>query len=118
MSERDHGAVGPLVFAFMLAGVAGASLLVQLIGTSDAALGAIVSLGTAIGLDATTLFVLLHALGFAPLGWFGLRRVHAGRTTCSIDRAASFERQAIRTTSAVCNRRAQSPPRNSVLNSR
>jgi len=42
-------AVGPLVFAFMLAGVTGALLLVQLIGTSDASLRATASLGTAIG---------------------------------------------------------------------
>ena len=71
-------AVGPLVFAFMLAGVTGALLLVQLIGTSDASLRATASLGTAIGLDATGMIFLLSVIGFvllAALGWVGLQRL-------------------------------------------
>lgn len=77
--NRRVRAVGPLVLAFMLAGVMGAFLFINLAGSSDGILYSIVSVGDAIGLGAITLFVLMHVIGFAAfavlgrwlLGWIG-----------------------------------------------
>lgn len=68
---RRIRAVGPLVLAFMVAGVTGALLTVALAGSNDALLRAIVNVGGAFGLGATALFALLHLLGFALFGLFG-----------------------------------------------
>ena len=68
---RRIRAVGPLVLAFMIAGVTGASLLVTLAGSNDTLLRAIVEAGGAFGLGAIALFILLHLLGFALFGLLG-----------------------------------------------
>lgn len=76
--RRSVRAVGPLVLAFMVAGVAGAFLSVTVAGSNDALLYAIVSAGSAVGLGAMPLFVLLHVLGFGVLGvvgWWLLGRI-------------------------------------------
>jgi hypothetical protein len=69
-------AVGPLVLAFMLAGVTGAIVLVQIMGGDDALLRTYASLGSRLGMGATSLFLLLHLAGFiafAIAGWFLLQ---------------------------------------------
>jgi len=68
---RRIRAVGPLVLAFMVAGVTGALLTVTIAGSNDALLRFIVNAGGAFGLGATALFALLHLLGFALFGLFG-----------------------------------------------
>ncbi|MEA2093643.1 MAG: hypothetical protein U9P11_03660, partial [Pseudomonadota bacterium] len=68
---RRIRAVGPLVLAFMVAGVTGALLVVTLAGSNDALLRTIVEVGGAFGLGATALFVLLHLLGFVLSGLLG-----------------------------------------------
>jgi hypothetical protein len=68
---RRIRAVGPLVLAFMIAGVTGALLLVTIAGSSDTLLRAIVEAGGAFGLGAVGLFILLHLLGFALFGLLG-----------------------------------------------
>ncbi|NND91286.1 MAG: hypothetical protein HKN42_10515 [Granulosicoccus sp.] len=71
-------AVGPLVLAFMLCGVAGAVLLVQVTGGSDAMLGLIIRATMPMGLGATSVFILMHLAGFvllAIVGWRLLRRL-------------------------------------------
>src|SRR5262249_19437437 len=73
---RRVRAVGPLVLAFVTAGVAGAILCVQLAGMNEAVLRPIAGVGLDAGLDATGVFVALHVIGFAVfavLGWFILR---------------------------------------------
>ena len=75
---RRVRAVGPLVLAFVTAGVAGAMLGVQLAGMNEAVLRPIATLGFDAGLDATGVFVAMHVVGFvafAVLGWFVLRRL-------------------------------------------
>jgi hypothetical protein len=75
---RRVRAVGPLVLAFVSAGVAGALLTVQLAGMNEAVLRRIAGAGFAAGLDATGVFVGLHVVGFAcfaVLGWLVLRRL-------------------------------------------
>lgn len=77
-ARRSVRAVGPLVLAFMVAGVAGSFLSVTLAGSNDALLYAIVSAGSVVGLGATSLFVLLHVFGFgvlAVVGWWLLGRI-------------------------------------------
>ena len=65
------GSVGPLVLAFMVAGVSGAFLSIQVVGSSDGLLRNISSAGHAAGLGATSLFVLVHVVGFVVLSLFG-----------------------------------------------
>jgi len=70
---RRIRAVGPLVLAFMVVGVTGAFVAVSVADSSDTLLRAIVAAGGALGLGATSLFVLLHVIGFAlfaALGWW------------------------------------------------
>ncbi|MGD8974236.1 MAG: hypothetical protein PVJ56_13130 [Desulfobacterales bacterium] len=74
--NRRVRAVGPLVLVFMVAGVTGAVLAIQVVGSNDGLLRAVVALGSAIGLGARVLYVLLHLVGFMVLGflgWFLLR---------------------------------------------
>jgi hypothetical protein len=71
--NRRVRAVGPLVLAFMVAGVTGAALAIDLVGNSRAALETLVALGKALGLGATGLFVLIHAAGFAGFAMLGWR---------------------------------------------
>ena len=54
---RRIRAVGPLVLAFMIAGVTGALLLVTIAGSSDTLLRAIVEVGGTFGLGAVALFI-------------------------------------------------------------
>jgi hypothetical protein len=68
---RRVRAVGPLVLAFMVAGVTGAFLVVTVAGSAGALLRAIVEIGAVLGLGATGLFVLLHVIGFALFGVLG-----------------------------------------------
>ncbi len=75
---RRVRAVGPLVLAFVTAGVAGAMVCVQLAGMNEAVLRRIAGAGFAAGLDATGVFAAMHVAGFAAfavLGWFILRRL-------------------------------------------
>ncbi|HUL63329.1 MAG TPA: hypothetical protein VLW55_01825 [Burkholderiaceae bacterium] len=74
--NRRVRAVGPLVLAFMVAGVTGALVSVELAGQSEAVLRALVSVGGRVGLGGVGIFVLMHVVGFAVfalLGWPLLR---------------------------------------------
>jgi hypothetical protein len=74
--NRRVRAVGPLVLAFMLVGVTGAFLLVNLGHANMTLLAAFVTLGSVLGLDAVGTLVLIHLLGFAAFslaGWWLLR---------------------------------------------
>ena len=74
--NRRVRAVGPLVLAFMLVGVTGAFLLVNLSGESDTLLRAIVEVGSVFKFDALGTLVLMHLMGFAMfsvVGWWLLR---------------------------------------------
>jgi hypothetical protein len=70
---RRVRAVGPLVLALMIAGVAGACLIIMLLGTSDAAQWAVVSASFALGLDVRIAYFLSVLTGFLALvilgGW-------------------------------------------------
>jgi hypothetical protein len=77
---RRIRAVGPLVLAFVTAGLVGAFVLAQLAGSSDGVLLGLVRLGSAVGLGGHGLFAALHVVGFllfAVLGWWALRRLAA-----------------------------------------
>lgn len=63
--------VGPIVFTFLLCGVTGAVLFVQLVGNNDALLSPVVGIGHSAGLSANSLFILLHLAGFALLALIG-----------------------------------------------
>jgi len=70
--------VGPLVFAFMLAGVTGAIVLIQVLGGSDTALYMVSSIGSGLGLGATAILLLIGLAGFlafAVIGWWFLKLV-------------------------------------------
>ncbi|MFX0065858.1 MAG: hypothetical protein ACFFC7_27100, partial [Candidatus Hermodarchaeota archaeon] len=76
--HRRVRSVGPLVLAFMVVGVTGAFLAVEVVRNNEGLLGGIVSIGDAVGLGATALFVLMLAAGFAVfglLGWWLLGRI-------------------------------------------
>jgi hypothetical protein len=71
-------AVGPLVLAFMTAGVAGASVTIQAAGSDNRLLEIIVNIGGTVGIGAIGTFILMHLIGFALFGIFGfflLRRL-------------------------------------------
>jgi hypothetical protein len=75
---RRIRAVGPLVLAFVTAGVAGAVVLVQLTGSDDSVLWRLARLGSAVGLGARGIVAPLYVTGFAlfaVLGWWTLRRL-------------------------------------------
>jgi hypothetical protein len=70
--NRRIRAVGPLVLVFMILGVAGANLVVTLVGNNRTLLKALSELSMSIGLGAVGTMVLLHLLGFAAfaiIGW-------------------------------------------------
>jgi len=69
--RRRVRAVGPLVLAFMVAGVTGALLASEVPSYSEGLLRGLVMAGGAVGLGGTAIFVLLHVVGFAALGVFG-----------------------------------------------
>lgn len=74
--HRRVRAVGPLVQVFMVAAVTGAVIIVSIVGNSQGMLRGIANIGSALGLGATTIFVLLHLIGFVMfgvLGWWLLR---------------------------------------------
>jgi hypothetical protein len=73
--NRRVRAVGPLVFVFMVLAVTGAAVVVAVAGSSERLLRAAVSVGSAMGLEASGIFLGLHLLGFLLLGiagWFAL----------------------------------------------
>ncbi len=68
--------VGPLVLVFMLAGVAGAFLFIQIAGNNKTFLLFLSTAGNNFGLGATSVFLLIHLTGFVLLavcGWALLR---------------------------------------------
>jgi hypothetical protein len=69
--NRPMRAVGPLVLAFMVAAVTGAVVIVNIVGSSEGLMRGVVNVGSAFGLGATTLFVLLHVIGFGLFGLLG-----------------------------------------------
>ncbi len=73
--RRSVRAIGPIVLAFMIAGITGISLF-TLGGLSiDALRLAVAEIGTSIGLNANWIFSLVAVAGFLaflPLGWIGL----------------------------------------------
>lgn len=79
--NRRVRAVGPLVLAFMTMAVTGAFIVINSVAGSEGLMRWVVSLGGAAGLGGTTIFVLLHFVGFALfglLGWPLLRRLGRG----------------------------------------
>jgi len=70
LNRRVRG-VGPLVLAFMVTAVTGAVLVVNLVSGNEILLRLITDAGFGMGLTATTLFVLLHLVGFAFFGLLG-----------------------------------------------
>lgn len=93
--HRRVRAVGPLVLSFMVAAVTGSQLAVSLVGSSEAAMRAVVALGAPLGLGGHTLFVLTMALGAviaALAGWrllLWLGRRHRARR--SSDQALTLD---------------------------
>jgi hypothetical protein len=69
--NRRVRAVGPLVLVFMFLAVTGAAVVVSLTGSSERLMRAAVNAGSAVGLQATGVFVGLHLLGFLLLGVVG-----------------------------------------------
>jgi hypothetical protein len=69
--NRRVRAVGPLVLAFMVAGVTGAVLIPDLATSSDALIRASVRIGGVLGLGGEDIFVALHLVGFVALGILG-----------------------------------------------
>jgi len=69
--HRRLRAVGPLVLAFMVAAVTGAAVIVSLVGSSQGLMRGVVNVGSVLGLGATTLFVLMHVIGFGLFGLLG-----------------------------------------------
>lgn len=69
--RRRVRAVGPLVLAFIVMGVTGAVLAIQVVGSSDRLMHGVVAIGSPLGLGATELFVLLHLVGFILFGIAG-----------------------------------------------
>lgn len=70
--NRRVRAVGPLVLTFMVLAVAGSDLALTAAGSEERLLRVVVTLGSAVGLDATGIFVGLVILGFvafAVVGW-------------------------------------------------
>ena len=96
--RRPVRAVGPLVLAFVLMGVAGALIAVQIAGSSEAFLRALVWAGALFGLGSNALFLLLHLAGFAAfailgwhfLGWLGHRyeRKRTSEQSLTVDSVA------------------------------
>ncbi len=73
---RPIRAVGPLVMAFTFAAVSGASILVNVIGTTDARMRAVSDFGGSIGLGGHQTFVAVLLAGFilfGLVGWLLLR---------------------------------------------
>jgi len=69
--RRRVRAVGPMVLAFMVTGVTGAVLAIQVVGSSAKLMRTAVAIGSSLGLSATELFVLLHLFGFVIFGILG-----------------------------------------------
>ncbi len=69
--HRRVRSVGPLVLTFMIAGVTGAVVVVELFGMSDSALRTLVAIGDSMGLNAVSLLVLMHTSGFLLFGTMG-----------------------------------------------
>jgi len=69
--HRRVRAVGPLVLAFMVAGVAGAFFPIEIARNSEGLLRGLVVVGNVLGLGATALLVFMHVVGFAVLGVLG-----------------------------------------------
>jgi len=68
---RRVRAVGPLVLVFMVAGVTGAFLAIEVLRASEGLMRGIVAAGLSVGVGAITIFVLMHLVGFALFGLFG-----------------------------------------------
>jgi hypothetical protein len=69
--NRRVRAVGPLVLAFMVAAFSGAVIIVKMVGSSDRLMLGVADVGSKLGLEAWTVFVLLHFVGFALFGFLG-----------------------------------------------
>jgi hypothetical protein len=69
--HRRVRAVGPLVLTFMVTGVMGAFVPIEVARNNEGVLRVIVAVGQPLGLGATALFVLMHVVGFAVLGVLG-----------------------------------------------
>lgn len=69
--NRRVRAVGPIVLAFMVAAVTGSVLVVDIVGSSEGLLREVVTVGSALSLQAATIFVLLLAIGFGFFGFLG-----------------------------------------------
>ena len=70
--------VGPMVYCFMLAGVIGVFLLNYYSGTRDDVLYAIAAAGSALGLNAISVLLVLGLIGFAVFalhGWVVLKMI-------------------------------------------
>ncbi len=64
-------AVSPMVLAFMVTGVTGAAVFVSVVGADDSLISLFAEFGYQVGLGATSVFILLHLIGFALLGVVG-----------------------------------------------
>jgi hypothetical protein len=69
--RRRVRAVGPLVLAFMVAAITGAIVLVSIVGSSQGLLRGVAQVGSALGLGARAILVLLDLSGFALFGLLG-----------------------------------------------
>jgi len=79
--NRRVRAVGPLILAFMIMAVSGAVIALNIISSSEGLMRGVSNVGSALGFEAITIFVLLHLFGFALfalLGWPLLRRLGRG----------------------------------------
>ncbi len=71
--NRHVRAISPLVLAFMVAGITGAVVIIDIVADNKGLIRGIANVGSTLGLGAITIFVLLLLIGFALFGLFGWR---------------------------------------------
>jgi hypothetical protein len=68
---RKIRAVTPLVLAFMVAGITGAVFFVTIVDADESLLSLFVEFGQLFGMGASSVFILIHLVGFVLLGVVG-----------------------------------------------
>src|SRR5262245_55541971 len=69
--SRPIRAVGPLVLVFLLVALIGTGVILSVVGSDERYLRSVVSVAMAIGLDASSTFLALQAIGFLAFALFG-----------------------------------------------
>ena len=74
--NRRVRSVGRMLLAFMVLAVIGSVLVLSMVGSSEGLLRGVVTIGSALSLQAATIFVLLLAIGFGLFGFLGWPLLH------------------------------------------